>query len=76
MDVHENAHLTPLGREESVRRVVVERQTPNTVAAAFGVCACTVRTWVGRYRAEGKAIYQRSDVVFSGGKAVPRNGDN
>ena len=55
MDIHKNARLTPRSRAELVRRVLIERQTPNAVAAAFGVCVKTVRKWVGRFLAEGEA---------------------
>ena len=53
MDMHKNAPLTPRGREELVRRVLVERQTPRAVATALGVCVRTVRKWVARYQGEG-----------------------
>ena len=53
MDVHKNAPLTPRGREELVRRVLVDKQSPAAVATALGVCIRTVRKWVDRYRAEG-----------------------
>ena len=55
MDIHKNARLTPRSRAELVRRVLIERQTPKAVAAAFGVCVKTVRKWVGRFLAEGEA---------------------
>ena len=55
MDIHKNARLTPLSRAELARRVIVEGQTPQAVATAFGVCVKTVRKWVGRYRGEGAA---------------------
>ena len=55
MDMHKNAPLTPRGREELVRRVVVEGHTPRAVATALGVCERTVRKWVARYRLEGRA---------------------
>ena len=54
MDLHDNARLTPLSREESVRRVVEERQPPKVAAAAFGVCERTVRKWIGRFPAAGR----------------------
>jgi transposase InsO family protein len=53
MDVHENARLTPAGREQMVRRVVESGQTPQAVGQAVGVCPRTVRKWVKRFRAEG-----------------------
>jgi len=52
MDVHENAPLTPAGRERMVRRVI-EGQTPKAVATAFGVCVKTVNKWVKRFHVEG-----------------------
>jgi transposase InsO family protein len=55
MDIHKNARLTPRSRAELVRRILVEKQTPKAVATAFGVCAKTVRKWVGRFLAEGDA---------------------
>jgi transposase InsO family protein len=55
MDMHKNAPLTPRGREDLVRRVILEKQAPGDVAAALGVCVRTVRKWVGRYRAQGPA---------------------
>ena len=52
MNVHKNARLTPIGRERIVR-LIEGGQTPKTVAEAVGVCARTVRKWVGRYHREG-----------------------
>src|SRR5437764_8763594 len=54
MNVHQNARLTPLGRERIVRQVK-SGQTPQAVAQAAGVCPRTVRKWVERYRREGLA---------------------
>ena len=53
MDIHKNARLTPHSRAELVRRVLEDRQRPNAVARAFGICPKTVRKWVARFRAEG-----------------------
>ena len=55
MNVHKNARLTPHSRAELVRRVLVERQPPMSVATDMGVSAHTVRKWVARYQAEGEA---------------------
>ena len=55
MDVHQNARLTPAGREVMVRRAVEGGQTPKALSAAVGVCPRTVRKWIGRFRAEGVA---------------------
>jgi transposase InsO family protein len=60
MDIHQNARLTPRGREHMVT-MVLGGQTPKAVAQAVGVCPRTVRKWVERYKAEGLAgLYDRS----------------
>jgi transposase InsO family protein len=53
MDIHQNARLTPRGRAELVRRVLVEGLAPKVVAAAFGVTVKTVKKWVERFQLEG-----------------------
>ena len=55
MNIHKNARLTPHSRGELVRRVVVERQSPMSVATDMGVSIRTVHKWVARYRGEGEA---------------------
>ena len=55
MGIHKNAPLTPLGRAELVRRVLVDGQARSEVARDLGVCERTVRKWVERYEAEGPA---------------------
>ena len=55
MNIHKNARLTPHSRAELVRRVLVDRQTPMSVATDMGVSVRTVHKWVARYRAEGQA---------------------
>lgn len=52
MDIHENARLTPRGRERIVR-LVQSGQTPEAAAQAAGVCPRTARKWINRYRREG-----------------------
>jgi transposase InsO family protein len=58
MDIHKNARLTPYSRAQMVRRVLVEGQTPEAVATAFGVCPKTARKWVERFKAEGETGLQ------------------
>jgi transposase InsO family protein len=54
MNVHENAGLTPRGREMLISRL--ERgEHPMDVATAMGVSASTVYKWRRRYRTEGVA---------------------
>jgi transposase InsO family protein len=55
MDIHQNARLTPHGRAELVRRVLVVGQAPKAVAAAFGINLKTVNKWCARFQAEGAA---------------------
>jgi transposase InsO family protein len=55
MDIHKNARLTPHSRAELVRRVLIEGQTPQSVATAFGVCPKTARKWVERFQTEREA---------------------
>lgn len=60
MDIHKNARLTPHGRERLVN-MVLSGQTPQAAAIAGGVCPGTVRKWVGRFGAGGRAgLHDRS----------------
>ena len=52
MNIHQNARLTPSGRERLVR-LVRSGLAPKAVAETIGVCAKTVRKWVARFEAEG-----------------------
>ena len=54
MNMHENARLTPIGRER-LARVVLSGQTPEAAARAAGVCPRTARKWLARLKAEGIA---------------------
>jgi transposase InsO family protein len=53
MDIHENALLTPKGREAMVRSVVEEGLSKAAAALRFNITAKTVAKWVKRFRAEG-----------------------
>ena len=55
MNIHKNARLTPLRREEMARAVIAG--TPSRAAAArhFGVSVKTVGKWVKRFACEGIA---------------------
>jgi transposase InsO family protein len=60
MDVHQNARTTPHSREKIVRRVL-SGESARAVATAVGVCESTVRKWLARHRAEGRAgLHDRS----------------
>ncbi len=55
MNIHKNARLTLLRRQEMVHDVVDRQSTLSATAAAHGVSVPTVRKWVGRYLAQGPA---------------------
>jgi transposase InsO family protein len=53
MNIHQNARLTPLGRERVVQEVL-SGQTPKAAARAAGVCPRTVRKWLARFAVQGR----------------------
>src|SRR5258708_40323379 len=53
MDTHNNAPLTPKGREAMVRSVIEGGLTKAAAAGQFNTTAKTVAKWVERFRAEG-----------------------
>ncbi|MCP1540341.1 IS481-like element ISMex2 family transposase [Methylorubrum extorquens] len=57
MNIHQNARLTPSGRERLVR-LARSGLAPQAVAERMGVCTKTVRKWVARFEAEGTAGLQ------------------
>ena len=54
MNIHQNARLTPIGREQMVR-AILGGQTPQAAARAAGVCPRTAHKWLARFKSEGKA---------------------
>lgn len=54
MNIHKNARLTPLRREEMALSVI-EGGFSKAHARIYGVSAKIVARWVGRYKAEGRA---------------------
>lgn len=57
MNIHQNARLTPAGRERLVR-LARSGLSPKAVAETMGVCPKTVGKWVARFEAEGAAGLQ------------------
>ncbi len=55
MKSHRNARLGFAGRVCLVERVLGDRWPVGTAAAAFGISPQSVRKWLRRYRAEGRA---------------------
>ena len=59
--MHKRARTTRWSREDIVRLVLTDKQTLRAAAAAFSVCAKTVRKWVRRYQEEGaEGLAERS----------------
>jgi transposase InsO family protein len=54
MNIHKNARLTPIGREQMVR-AMLGGQTPQAAARAAGVCPRTAHKWLARFKKEGPA---------------------
>jgi transposase InsO family protein len=58
MDTHQNASLTPKGREAMVRSVIEDGLSKASAARRFNTTPKTVAKWVERFRAEGDAGLQ------------------
>ena len=54
MDIHKNARLTPLLREELAKKVLCQGLTLNSAAAEFKVSAKTAAKWTRRFRQQGR----------------------
>ena len=71
MNVHENARLTPRGRDACVQRVLAG-EAVGVVAESFSVSARTVRKWVARFRLAGVAgLKDRSSRPHRSPRATP-----
>ena len=53
MNIHNNARLTPKGRELLVRRIIFDGLRPAEAAQAIGVSTPTAYKWLRRFREEG-----------------------
>jgi transposase InsO family protein len=61
MDIHKNARLTFIRREQLARYVLHQKMSLQAAAAAFNVCARTAAKWTRRYQQQGSAgLYDRS----------------
>lgn len=58
MDIHKNARLTFIRREQLVQHVLLRKMTLKAAAAAFHVCDRTAAKWTRRYQQEGTAGLQ------------------
>jgi transposase InsO family protein len=72
MDTHQNARLTPKGREDMVRVVVDHGLSAAAAARRFNTTPKTVSKWVKRFRAEGAAgLRDRSSRPLSSPSQTP-----
>jgi len=55
MDIHQNARLTPVLREELGKKVLSQQVTLNSAAAEFKVSAKTASKWARRWQQQGRA---------------------
>ena len=61
MDIHKNARLTLIRREQLVEQVLVHKVSLKAAAIAFRVCPQTAAKWTRRYQREGLAgLHDRS----------------
>ena len=58
MDIHKNARLTFIRREQLAQYVLLQQGTLNAAAAAFNVSPRTAAKWTRRYQQEGSAGLQ------------------
>jgi transposase InsO family protein len=74
MNSHNNARLTPKGREAMVRAVVERGLSKAAAARQFNTTPKTVAKWVARYKAEGVVVglRDRSSKPFSSPSQIPR----
>jgi transposase InsO family protein len=72
MNTHNNARLTPKGREAMVRAVVECRLTNAQAGRQFNTSPKTVAKWVERYRAQGReGLRDRSSRPLSSPSRTP-----
>ena len=70
MNIHANARLTPVRREELVRKIEAG-ETPRAVATALGVSVRTVFKWLSRHR-KGDGLHDRSSRPRRSPNAPPQ----
>src|SRR5262249_15463039 len=73
MNSHNNARLTPKGREDMVRAVVDYGSSRAAAARRFNTTPKTVAKWVARYKVEGVVgLCDRSSKPLSSPSQIPR----
>ena len=81
MNIHNNARLTPKGREDMVRAVVDHGLSKAAAACQFNTTSKTVAKWIARFKAEGivglrdrssKSLSMPSQIRLATADAVER----
>ena len=73
MNIHNNARLTPKGREDMVRAVVDQGLSNAAAARQFNTTSKTVAKWIARYKAEGvDGLRDRSSRPLASPSQIPR----
>src|SRR5215475_9179836 len=74
MDIHQNARLTFVRREQLVQWVLLQQGTLSSAAAEFKVCARTAAKWLRRYQLEGMAgLRDRSSRPHRSPRRTPQH---
>lgn len=72
MNTHNNARLTPKGREAMVRAIVDQGLSKAATARRFNTTSKTVAKWVARFKAEGVVgLRDRSSKPLSSPSQIP-----
>jgi transposase InsO family protein len=73
MDIHKNARLTFIRREQLAEQVILQGSTLNSAAAEFKVCARTAAKWTRRFRQLGpQGLHDRSSRPHRSPRRVPQ----
>ena len=74
MDIHKNARLTFVRREQLAEQVILQGSTLDSAAAEFKVCARTAAKWTRRYRQQGPTgLWDRSSRPHRSLRRTPQN---
>src|SRR5260370_17944822 len=74
MDIHKNARLTFIRREQLARQILFQQVTVNAAAAAFNVTSRTAAKWARRLRQEGPTgLQDRSSRPHRSPRRTPQD---
>jgi hypothetical protein len=70
MDIHKNARLTFVRREQLAEKVILQGSTLNSAAAEFNVCAAPPPSGRGAFGNKGRLVYPTVLLVRCGPHAA------